>query len=129
MPPNRADFRVKTRAGRRQHIRVNGLAGQLGRFPVTSGRYNLQTPFDRHLIGSATREGEVPYFDFAPGERVLRKFIVFGDSNGRSVAAEAHGLPGGVFGSRDEALCSALWQSMAIQAGFTLRRPATPRPA
>src|SRR5215831_19079960 len=57
MPPNRADFRVKTRAGRRQHIRVNGLAGQLGRFPVTSGRYNLQTPFDRHLIGSATATG------------------------------------------------------------------------
>ena len=50
----------------------------------------------------------MPYFDFAPGERVLRKFS---DSNGRSVAAEAHGLPGGVFGSRDEALCSALLQS------------------
>ena len=53
----------------------------------------------------------MPYFDLAPGERVLRKFTVLRHSNGRPVAAEALGLRGGVFGSRNEALCSALWQS------------------
>jgi hypothetical protein len=51
------------------------------------------------------------YFDFPPGQRVLREFTVFCDRNGRWVAAEAHGLPGGVFDSRDEAMRFALWQA------------------
>jgi hypothetical protein len=50
------------------------------------------------------------YFDMPPGQRVLREFRVFRDPNGRWVAAEAHGLPGGVFDSRDEAVHFALQQ-------------------
>jgi hypothetical protein len=53
----------------------------------------------------------VPYFDWPPGQRVLQEFTVFRDPNGRWVAAEAHGLPNGVFDSRDEAMRFALWQA------------------
>ena len=45
------------------------------------------------------QERAVPYFDLRPGERVLREFTVFRDSNGRWAAAETHDLPGGVFGT------------------------------
>jgi hypothetical protein len=53
----------------------------------------------------------VSYFDLPPGQRVLREFTVSRDPNGRWVAAEAHGLLGGVFDSRDEAVRFALWQA------------------
>lgn len=51
------------------------------------------------------------YFDLPPGERVLREFTVFHDPNGRWIAAEAHGLPGGVFDSKDKAVRFALCQA------------------
>ena len=51
------------------------------------------------------------YFDLPPGERVLRQFTVYLDPNGRWVAAETHGLPGGVFDSWDDAVRFALWQA------------------
>jgi len=51
------------------------------------------------------------YFDFLPDQRVLREFTVFRDQHGRWVAAEAHGLPGGVFDSRYEAVRFAFWQA------------------
>jgi hypothetical protein len=51
------------------------------------------------------------YFDLPPGQRVLREFTVFRDLNGCWVAAETHGLPGGVFGIRDEAVRFARWQT------------------
>jgi hypothetical protein len=51
------------------------------------------------------------YFDFPPGQRVLREFKDNRDPNGRLIAAEAHGLPGGVFDSIDEAERFALWQA------------------
>ena len=53
----------------------------------------------------------VSYFDLPPGRRVLQEFTVFRDPNERWVVAEAHGLPGGVFARRDEAMRFALWQA------------------
>jgi len=51
------------------------------------------------------------YFDLPPGQRVLQEFKIFRDPSGRWVAAETHGLPGGIFNSRDEAIRFALWQA------------------
>src|SRR5438270_5245912 len=65
----------------------------------------------------------MPYFDSRPRERVLREFTVFRDSKGHWIASETHGLPGGVFDSRDEAVRFALWQSDGDPARFTLSRP------
>ena len=45
-----------------------------------------------------------------PGQCVVQEFRVFRDVNGRQVAAETHGLPGGVFSSGEEAVRFALWQ-------------------
>jgi hypothetical protein len=61
----------------------------------------------------------VSYFDLPPGQRVLQEFTVFRDPNKRWVA-EAHGLPGGVFASRDEAVRFALWQADGEAAGVHL---------
>jgi hypothetical protein len=65
----------------------------------------------RNLICKELEPQRMCYFDFPPGQRVLRAFTVFCDQDGRWVAAEAHGLPGGVFDSRDEAVRFALWQA------------------
>jgi len=51
------------------------------------------------------------YFDLPPGQRVLREFKIFRDRNGRWIAAEIHGLPGGVFSTCDEAVGFALWKA------------------
>ena len=48
------------------------------------------------------------YFDRAPGERVLEEFRVFRNPAGRWLAVETHGLPGGSFDSREEAVRFAL---------------------
>ena len=51
------------------------------------------------------------YFDLPPGQRVLREFTIRRDQCGRWVASEAHGLLGGVFLSRKEALRFALYEA------------------
>jgi hypothetical protein len=51
------------------------------------------------------------YFDRPPGQRVLQEFRVFRDANGRWIAVEKHGQPGGSFDTRDEALHFALRQA------------------
>lgn len=48
------------------------------------------------------------YFDFPPGQRMLREFTVFRDLDGRRIAAETHGLHR-AFGNRDEAVFFAPW--------------------
>lgn len=48
------------------------------------------------------------YFDLPPGERVLREFTVCRDRHGRWVAVETHGLLGGVFATRKDAMRFAL---------------------
>ena len=46
----------------------------------------------------------MPYFDFPPGQRMLREFTVFGDLDWHRIAAGTHGLPDRAFGCRDEAV-------------------------
>jgi len=50
----------------------------------------------------------MPYFELPPGQRVLREFTIRRDQRGCWIAHEAHGLLGGVFISRKEALRFAL---------------------
>ena len=51
----------------------------------------------------------MPYFDFPPGQRMLREFTVFRDLDCRRIAAKTHGLPETALGSRDEAVFFAPW--------------------
>jgi hypothetical protein len=53
----------------------------------------------------------MPYFDAPPGQRVLREFTIRRDQSGRWIASETHGLLGGVFLSRKEALRFALYEA------------------
>ena len=69
------------------------------------------------------------YFDLPPGQRVLRQFIVYRDPKGRWVAAETHGLPGGVFESRDAAVRFALWQADGEAARVHVEPACAARPA
>ena len=48
------------------------------------------------------------YFDQPPGQRALRAFTIRRDNRGRWLADETHGLMGGVFASRKEAVRFAL---------------------
>jgi hypothetical protein len=48
------------------------------------------------------------YFDRPPGQRVLQEFRIMRDGSGRWIVVERHGLPGGSFDSRDDAVHFAL---------------------
>jgi hypothetical protein len=48
------------------------------------------------------------YFDRPPGEQVSAEFTVFKTAGGIWVAVQSHGLPGGVFSAREDALRFAL---------------------
>ena len=48
------------------------------------------------------------HFDLPQGERVLREFTICRDRHGRWVVVETHGLLGGVFASRKDAVHFAL---------------------
>ena len=53
----------------------------------------------------------MPYFDQPPGQRVLKEFFVRRDRRGRWVAAETHGLAGGLFRTRKAAVRFALHEA------------------
>jgi hypothetical protein len=53
----------------------------------------------------------MPYFDLPPGQRVLCEFTISRDSHGRWIAAETHGLSGGLFFSCREAVRFALHEA------------------
>ena len=53
----------------------------------------------------------MPYFELPSGERVLREFTIRRDQRGCWIARETHGLLGGVFISRREALRFALYEA------------------
>jgi hypothetical protein len=59
---------------------------------------------------------------FRVSHRVLREFTVFRDPNKRWLVAEAHGLRGGVFDSRDEAVRFALWKADSDLAPVDVER-------
>ena len=48
------------------------------------------------------------YFDLPPGQRVLREFTVSRDARGNWIADEIHGLVGGIFITRKDAVRFAL---------------------
>jgi hypothetical protein len=76
----------------------------------------------------------MPYFDMPPGHRVLREFVIRRDKRGRWIASETHGLPGGVFLRREEALRFALYEAdgdatrVHVEPAFDIRTH-IPRPA